>query len=65
MIQTITVHGMSCAHCEETVEAALEGVDGVSGVDVDRESETATVEGDADPGALVVAVEDAGYEAVA
>ncbi|MCU4802744.1 heavy-metal-associated domain-containing protein [Halobacteria archaeon HArc-gm2] len=65
MSETITVEGMSCEHCEQTVEEALEGVDGVTDVSVDREAETATVEGDADTGSLVAAVDDAGYEASA
>lgn len=65
MSQTITVTGMSCDHCEETVEEALESVAGVSAATADRESETATVEGDADTGALLDAVEESGYEASA
>lgn len=63
MSTTITVEGMSCEHCEQTVGEALRGVDGVTDADVDREGERATVEGDAEPGALVRAVEDAGYSA--
>ncbi|GAB3672815.1 CopZ family metallochaperone [Halopiger thermotolerans] len=65
MSQTITVEGMSCEHCEQTVEDALEDVEGVTSVSVDRETESATVEGDADVDALVDAVDDAGYEASA
>lgn len=56
---------MSCEHCEQTVADALEGVDGVESVAVDRETEQATVEGDADPQALVSAVDEAGYDASA
>ena len=63
MSQTITVTGMSCEHCEESVETALKDVAGVTSVHVDRDAEQATVEGDADPSALVAAVEDAGYDA--
>ncbi|ELY85248.1 heavy-metal-associated domain-containing protein [Natrinema altunense] len=63
MSRTITVEGMSCDHCEQTVEDALEGVDGVESADADREGEQATVEGDADPQALVGAVDEAGYDA--
>jgi len=63
MGQTITVTGMSCGGCEQTVVEALEGVSGVESATADRETETATVEGDADTAALVDAVEDAGYEA--
>lgn len=65
MSETITVEGMSCEHCEQTVEEALQGVEGVADASVDREAATATVEGDADVAELVAAVEDAGYEASA
>jgi copper chaperone CopZ len=60
---TLTVRGMSCDGCEEIVETALEEVDGVEDAEADQESETATVEGDADVDALVEAVDFAGYEA--
>ncbi|WP_302082381.1 CopZ family metallochaperone [Salinibaculum rarum] len=65
MSQTLTVEGMSCEHCEQSVEEALGGVAGVEHVTVDRENEQATVEGEADTEALVAAVEDAGYTASA
>ncbi|EMA46002.1 CopZ family metallochaperone [Halococcus saccharolyticus] len=60
---TITVEGMSCEHCEQTVEEALQSVPGVSDARADHEAEHATIEGDPDSAALVRAVEDAGYEA--
>ena len=60
---TITVEGMSCEHCEQTVGEALRGVSGVADATVDREGERASVEGDADADELVRAVEDAGYTA--
>lgn len=62
---TLTVEGMSCEHCEQTVTEALSGVAGVENVAVDRADERATVEGDTDTDALVAAVEDAGYNASA
>lgn len=65
MSQTLTVEGMSCEHCEQTVEEALSGVEGVESASVDRESAAATVEGDADADDLVAAVEEAGYDASA
>lgn len=65
MSQKLTVEGMSCEHCEQTVEDALEGVAGVRDAAADREYERVTVEGDADPDALVAAVEDVGYDASA
>jgi len=63
MSTPITVEGTSCGHCEETVAAALDAVDGVVGVTADRETARATVRRDADAAALVRAVEDAGYAA--
>jgi copper chaperone CopZ len=65
MSTTLTVTGMSCGGCEQSVEDALEGVDGVESAEADRESETATVDGDAASDELVAAVEDAGYDASA
>ncbi|MGB9965304.1 heavy-metal-associated domain-containing protein [Halobacterium hubeiense] len=65
MSRTITVEGMSCGGCESTVEDALEDVAGVDSASADRERDAAAVEGDADPDALVAAVEDAGYDASA
>jgi copper chaperone len=63
MTTTMTVEGMTCGHCEQTVEEALQDVSGVTNVTVDREAEQATVDGDADATSLVEAVEDAGYTA--
>jgi copper chaperone CopZ len=63
MTTTITVEGMTCGHCEQTVEEALQDVSGVTDVTADREAARATVDGDADAAVLVEAVEDAGYTA--
>lgn len=65
MSQSITVEGMSCEHCEQSVTEALEGVDGVESATADRERSSATVEGTADASALVEAVREAGYDASA
>jgi len=65
MDRTITVEGMTCEHCEQNVEEALESVEGVSTASADRETSVASVEGAADPDALVSAVENAGYDASA
>ncbi len=65
MSKILSVEGMTCGHCEQTVEEALEDVGGVTDATADRETEQATVEGDADADTLVAAVEDAGYEASA
>ena len=63
MSVTLTVEGMSCDGCERTIEAALKDVEGVESVAVDRTTNSATVNGQAEPVALVTAVEDAGYTA--
>ncbi|MDS0301318.1 heavy-metal-associated domain-containing protein [Halogeometricum sp. S1BR25-6] len=63
MTTTITVEGMTCEHCEQTVEDALRDVDGVTDATADREAESANVDGDADIDTLVEAVKDAGYSA--
>ncbi|AUV82439.1 heavy metal transporter [Salinigranum rubrum] len=60
---TITVEGMTCGHCEQTVEEALQDVSGVTDVTVDREEEQVSVDGDADATTLVETVENAGYTA--
>jgi copper chaperone CopZ len=65
MSETITVEGMTCGHCEQTVEEALEDVDGVTSASADRETESVTVEGNADTAELISAVDEAGYEASA
>ena len=65
MTKTLNVTGMMCQHCVAHVKKALEGVDGVSAVDVNLEAGTATVEvaDSVTDEALVAAVVDAGYEA--
>ena len=59
----ITIEGMTCGHCEQTVEEGLHGVPGVTDVIADREDDQASVDRDADSTALIGAVEDAGYTA--
>lgn len=65
MTRTITVTGMSCDHCEQTVSSALEAVDGIESASADHGEDVAVVEGDAPVEVLIEAVEDAGYEASA
>ncbi|WP_159900242.1 heavy-metal-associated domain-containing protein [Salinirussus salinus] len=62
---TITVEGMSCEHCEQTVEEAVCELSGVNGATADRESQQVEIDGDADIGDVVRVVEDAGYTASA
>ncbi|GBF04672.1 heavy metal transport/detoxification protein [Deinococcus aerius] len=59
----LTVTGMSCGHCEKAVTSALRSVPGVQDVRVDLPGGTATVQGEADPQALIAAVTEEGYGA--
>ncbi len=61
---TLTVEGMMCKNCVAHVQKALEGVKGVTGVTVDLESKTATVDAlsSVSVDALIAAVTAAGYE---
>lgn len=65
MATTLTVEGMSCSGCEQTVVEALEGISGVEHAAADHEANSVTVEGTADIDALVAAVDEAGYTASA
>ena len=60
----LTVEGMMCKNCVAHVQKALEGVKGVTGVTVDLESKTATVDAlsSVSVDALIAAVTAAGYE---
>ena len=62
----IPVTGMTCGHCQQTVENALKSVDGVYAVLVDLEGMTAEIDYDDTRSAihdLTTAVEGAGYGA--
>ncbi len=59
----LVIGGMTCASCVARVERALTAVPGVVTAVVNLATERATVAGSADMGALVRAVEDAGYDA--
>ncbi|MEL7225459.1 MAG: heavy metal translocating P-type ATPase, partial [Cyanobacteria bacterium J06576_12] len=65
---TLTVKGMSCASCANSVEAAIKKVPGVSSVQVNFAAEKASVDYDKDAvevEAIKLAVEAAGYQAIA
>lgn len=57
------VTGMSCAACSARVEKAVSGVEGVETCSVNLLTNSMGVEGTADPGAIIAAVEAAGYGA--
>ncbi|MGO1234354.1 MAG: cation transporter, partial [Marinobacter sp.] len=59
----LSVSGATCASCVNTIEKALMSVPGVTHAHMNLADNTATASGDADPDALVEAVESAGYGA--
>ena len=60
---TYTVQGMSCGHCVAAVTDELIKLDGVTGVGVDLDSGSVTVDSEhpLDDDAVAAAVDEAGY----
>lgn len=63
--KTLSITGMSCAHCVDHVKSALEGVQGVDSAEVSLAENEATVHTSTEvlDETLTAAVEAAGYEA--
>ncbi len=62
-MEQYTVTGMSCAACSARVEKAVKQVPGVTACSVSLLTNSMGVEGQADAGAVIRAVKDAGYGA--
>lgn len=64
MLNTRTYHvpEISCDHCKNTIEGALDQVTGVSSRTVDVANRTVVVDGSASDDAVTKAITDAGYE---
>lgn len=62
---TLTITGMSCGSCRNHVHAALRAVTGVTQVHIDLGAGSARIshEDGVMPADLILAVEDAGYDA--
>jgi len=57
---------MTCSHCLDAVAAEVTKVAGVSAVDVDIDTKLVQIHGSGiEPAAVVAAIDDAGYDAVA
>jgi copper chaperone CopZ len=62
MSTTYDVTGMTCGHCAQAVTTEVEGIEGVTGVQVDVATGKVVVEGDGFTDAQVAAaVDEAGY----
>jgi copper chaperone CopZ len=63
---TYAVAGMTCEHCTVAVAQEVTKVDGVQAVDVDLDTKLVHVHGTGvDAAAVVAAIDEAGYDAVA
>lgn len=62
-MKKIVIEGMMCQHCVAHVRDALNKLPGVT-AEVDLDSKTATVTGEATDEALTAAVAEAGYQVV-
>ena len=66
MTHTYRAPGMTCEHCKIAVIGIVSWVDGVSAVDVDLDAKLVRVHGaNVDRAAVVDAIDEAGYDAVA
>lgn len=62
MKTVIKVNGMMCQHCKKAVTDGLAALEGVTSVEVDLDSKTATVEHDCEISLLVECIEDLGFD---
>jgi copper chaperone len=63
---TYVVAGMTCGHCKVAVTEEVTRVAGVAAVEVDLDTKLVRVHGtDVDEAAVVAAIDEAGYDAVA
>lgn len=60
----LKIEGLKCMHCKMAVEKALQGVSGVTSVQVDLSKNQAVVVGSAEQAVMAKAVNEAGYKVV-
>ena len=61
MIQTFTVTGMTCGHCEKAVTRALKQVDPQAKITIDRTANRVDIQSDQVREALRQAIAEEGY----
>jgi copper chaperone len=62
-MQTLTIEGMTCNHCVQSVTEALQEVEGVTSVKISLAKGMAEIDGVANTKNLIAAVQEAGYHA--
>lgn len=65
--KVFTVTGMTCGNCEQHVREEVETISGITSIEVSRETGILRVTSEApiDDAAVIAAVDEAGYSAVA
>ena len=58
----VIIQGMACNHCAKAVRAALEGLKGVSAVEVDLDAGIAYVESRGEVTGIKEAIEEIGFD---
>jgi len=64
-IANLTVNGMSCSHCENSIKKSVGSLEGVDSVNVDLKSKKVLVEYDTDKvnfETIIEIIEDQGYD---
>jgi copper chaperone CopZ len=64
MVSTVTISGMSCAHCTRAVFTSLSGVEGISRADVSIGRAVIEHDGSVTAEAVREAISIAGYEVI-
>ena len=65
MATTYLVTGMTCDHCKVAVTDEVTKVPGVAAVSVHLGTKLVRIDGGADHAAVIAAIDEAGYDAVA
>ena len=65
MTITLTVNGMNCGHCTQTITKAILAVDPKATVEADIPSKTVKVSSHIDSATISATVSDAGYDVIA
>jgi copper chaperone len=65
MTQTFTVTGMTCGHCERAVKTAVQQLDPLAVITIDREANRVDVDSAQPREALAKAISEEGYAVTA
>ena len=62
MIHTIEVENIKCGGCMNSIKTALQQMEGVQEVNIDKDTETVTIESDSDIEPFIQKLNDLGYQ---